>query len=112
MHIGICLFTAGVVLCAIALPEFLSKTSQKAKIGIIHIIRLQKNGVSSQYLLSAQSVKILKTSLLWLCNQKIDSSWARQEELALPDQPAVEGGLRFMDRTPRSLFGIALEVLM
>lgn len=60
MHVGICLFTAGVVLCAIALSEPLSDTSQKAKTGIMHILRLQQDGFSSQHLLSAQSVKILE----------------------------------------------------
>jgi hypothetical protein len=60
MHIGICLFTSGVVLCALALMEPLSVTSQKAKAGIMRIIRLQRERVSSQHVLSLQSVKILE----------------------------------------------------
>lgn len=59
MHIGICLL-AGVVLCAIALSEPLSETSQRAKTGIMHILCLQQDGVSSKHLLTAQSVKILE----------------------------------------------------
>ncbi|KAE8361971.1 fungal-specific transcription factor domain-containing protein [Aspergillus caelatus] len=60
MHIGICLFTSGVVLCALSLVEPLSITSQKAKAGIMQIIRLQKERVSKQHVLSLQSVKILE----------------------------------------------------
>ncbi|KAB8233898.1 Zn(II)2Cys6 transcription factor [Aspergillus alliaceus] len=60
MHIGICLFTSGVVLCALALMEPLSVISQKAKAGIMRIIRLQRERVSSQHVLSLQSVKILE----------------------------------------------------
>jgi hypothetical protein len=60
MHIGICLFTSGVVLCALAHLEPLSAISQKAKAGIMQIIRLQKDSVSNQHVLSVQSVKILE----------------------------------------------------
>ncbi|OGM48681.1 hypothetical protein ABOM_001969 [Aspergillus bombycis] len=60
MHIGICLFTSGVVLCALSLMDPLSTTSQKAKAGIMQIIRLQKERVSKQHVLSLQSVKILE----------------------------------------------------
>ena len=60
MHIGICLFTSGVVLCALSLMEPLSITSQKAKAGIMQIIRLQKERVSKHHVLSLQSVKILE----------------------------------------------------
>ncbi|QMW30613.1 hypothetical protein G4B84_005994 [Aspergillus flavus NRRL3357] len=60
MHIGICLFTSGVVLCALSLMEPLSITSQKAKAGIMQIIRLQKESVSNQHVLSLQSVRILE----------------------------------------------------
>ncbi|KAK9365084.1 fungal-specific transcription factor domain-containing protein [Lipomyces kononenkoae] len=60
MHVGICLFTAGVVLCALALSERLSVTSEKAKTGIAHILRLLQDSVLGENLLSAQSAKILE----------------------------------------------------
>ena len=60
MHLGLCLFTSGVVLCALALIEPLSATSQRAKAGITQIIRLQKERVSNKHVLSSQSVKILE----------------------------------------------------
>ena len=63
MHVGICLFTAGVVLCATSLSEPLSLSSQKAKTGIMAIIRLHQNGFSDHHLLSAQSVRILEDSV-------------------------------------------------
>ncbi|KAK9429586.1 fungal-specific transcription factor domain-containing protein [Lipomyces doorenjongii] len=63
MHVGICLFTAGVVLCAISLSEPLSLSSQKAKTGIMAIIRLHQNSFSDQHLLSAQSARILEDSV-------------------------------------------------
>lgn len=63
MHVGICLFTAGVVLCAICLSEPLSPSSQKAKAGIMAIIRLHRNSFSGQHLLSAQSAKILEDAV-------------------------------------------------
>jgi hypothetical protein len=60
MHIGICLFTSGVVLCAIALAQPLSIASQKAKEGVMRILRLQEDSISSRHLLSVQSVQILR----------------------------------------------------
>lgn len=60
MHIGICLFTAGVVLCAFAISEPLSATSEAAKKGVMNILRFQHDNVLDGRLLSAQSVKILE----------------------------------------------------
>ena len=60
MHIGICLFTSGVVLCAIALAQPLSIASQKAKEGVMRFLRLQDDSISSRHLLSIQSVQILR----------------------------------------------------
>lgn len=63
MHVGICLFTAGVVLCAISLSQPLSVASQKAKKGIMAILRLHRDSFSDQHLLSSQSVRILEDSV-------------------------------------------------
>lgn len=63
MHVGICLFTAGVVLCAVSLSQPLSVASQKAKTGIMAILRLHRNSFSDQHLLSAQSARILEDSV-------------------------------------------------
>lgn len=63
MHVGICLFTAGVVLCAVCLSMPLSVTSQRAKTGVMAILRLHRESFSSQHLLSVQSAKILEDSV-------------------------------------------------
>lgn len=60
MHVGICLFTAGVVLCAFAISEPLSATSEAAKNGVMDILRFQHDPILNEHLLSAQSVKILE----------------------------------------------------
>lgn len=60
MHVGICLFTAGVVLCAFAISEPLSATSEAAKNGVTNILRFQHDPILNEHLLSAQSVKILE----------------------------------------------------
>ncbi|KAE8420024.1 hypothetical protein BDV36DRAFT_121969 [Aspergillus pseudocaelatus] len=60
MHVGICLFTAGVVLCAFAISEPLSARSQTAKRGVMNILRFQRDHILDGHLLSAQSVKILE----------------------------------------------------
>lgn len=63
MHVGICLFTAGVVLCAVCLSDPLSPSSQKAKAGIMSILRLHRNSFSGQHLLSVQSARILEDAV-------------------------------------------------
>lgn len=60
MHIGITLFTAGVVLCAISLSQPLSNTSQRAKNGVMHIIRVCKDTTFGQNLVSRQSILLLE----------------------------------------------------
>lgn len=60
MHIGITLFTAGVVLCAICLSQPMSEIGSRAKKGVMHIIHMCRNAaLSSQHLLSSQSLGIL-----------------------------------------------------
>ena len=59
MHIGITLFTAGVVLCAICLSQPMTETSSRAKTSIMHIIRMCRTSSSSQHLVSRQSLSIL-----------------------------------------------------
>lgn len=60
MHIGITLFTAGVVLCAICLSQPMTTMVSRAKTGVMHIIRMCRNASSSnQHLVSAQSLSIL-----------------------------------------------------
>lgn len=60
MHIGITLFTAGVVLCAICLSQPMTTMGSRAKTGVMHIIRMCRNAASAkQHLVSTQSLSIL-----------------------------------------------------
>ncbi|UKZ94630.1 uncharacterized protein TrAFT101_009485 [Trichoderma asperellum] len=60
MHIGMTLFTAGVVLCAICLSQPMTTMGSRAKTGVMHIIRMCRNAASAkQHLISTQSLSIL-----------------------------------------------------
>ncbi|CEJ87377.1 hypothetical protein VHEMI04396 [[Torrubiella] hemipterigena] len=60
MHVGITLFTAGVVLCVICLAQPLSPASERAKQGIMQIIRMCKDNADNHSAASKQSVAILE----------------------------------------------------
>ncbi|TQV98545.1 C6 transcription factor [Cordyceps javanica] len=60
MHIGITLFTAGIVLCLVCLSQPLSDTSQRAKSGVMHIIRACKDSADPQNVGSRQSIAVLE----------------------------------------------------
>lgn len=62
MHVGITLFTAGVVLCIVCIVQPLSAASQRAKTGIMHIISVCKSAfdTQSQSIASRQSVATLE----------------------------------------------------
>ncbi|KAK3179829.1 hypothetical protein K4F52_008746 [Lecanicillium sp. MT-2017a] len=74
MHVGITLFTAGVVLCVVCLQQPLSSTSQRAKMSVMHIVRVCQDASTSQHIVSKQSIAILErlvTVILQLENQII-----------------------------------------
>ena len=60
MHAGLCFFTAGVVLCAIALQDPSTEQSYKARRGIRSIIQLHRLDIVRNHVLTAQSVKFLE----------------------------------------------------
>lgn len=60
MHIGITLFTAGILLCIVCLSQPLSSTSQQAKGGVMHIIRACKDSANPQNVGSRQSIAVLE----------------------------------------------------
>ncbi|KAL5355977.1 fungal-specific transcription factor domain-containing protein [Aspergillus floccosus] len=97
MHIGICLFTSGVVLCAIALAQPLSMASQKAKEGVMRILRLQEDSISSRHLLSVQSVQILRDLVTVVMRSE---ERAILGESSVPISPVPESS---EDGWPRSL---------
>ncbi|OAA81762.1 Transcription factor [Akanthomyces lecanii RCEF 1005] len=60
MHVGITLFTAGIVLCIVCLSQPLSSTSQEAKSGVMHIIRACKDSANPHNVGSRQSIAVLE----------------------------------------------------
>lgn len=87
MHVGICLFTAGVVLCAFAISEPLSATSEAAKNGVMNILRFQHDPILNEHLLSAQSVKILEDLVTVLLRS--EHSLIRGDK-TIPSPPIVQ----------------------
>ena len=84
MHVGICLFTAGVVLCAVSLSQPLSDASQRAKSGIMAILRLHRDSFSDQHLLSVQSARILEDSVAAVMQY--------EQQLILGNPPTASAG--------------------
>lgn len=60
MHVGITLFTAGIVLCIVSLSQPLSSSSQRAKGGVMNIIRACEDSSNLQDLASRQSIAVLE----------------------------------------------------
>lgn len=60
MHVGITLFTAGILLCIVCLSQPLSNTSQEAKSGVMHIIRACKDSANPHNVGSRQSIAVLE----------------------------------------------------
>lgn len=84
MHIGITLFTAGVVLCAICLSQPMTTMGSKAKTGVMHIIRMRRNASSlNQHLVSTQSLSILDSLVTAVLRLEADLIIGRT------DHPAV-----------------------
>ncbi|KAF3361311.1 NAD-dependent deacetylase hst4 [Verticillium dahliae VDG1] len=83
MHIGITLFTAGVVLCAICLSRPLTDMGNRAKTGVMHIIRMCRSAAdsptSSQHLISRQSLDILDSLVTVVLRQETELITARIE---------------------------------
>ncbi|RBQ93343.1 hypothetical protein VDGD_08957 [Verticillium dahliae] len=81
MHIGITLFTAGVVLCAICLSRPLTDMGNRAKTGVMHIIRMCRSAAdsptSSQHLISRQSLDILDSLVTVVLRQETELITAR-----------------------------------
>ncbi len=87
MHIGISLFTAGVVLCAMCLANPMTELSAKAKMGIMHIIAMCRDATStSPHLISSQSLSILE-SLVKAILQREDALITGRGQPASPARP-------------------------
>lgn len=112
MHVGITLFTAGVVLCIICLAQPLSVSSQRAKQGIMHIIKMCKDSADNQSAASRQSVALLErlvSAILQVENQVItgqDSIAMTEAEAdstgtAQPSHPALQDSSQDIEAAPQ-----------
>lgn len=126
MHLGICLFTAGVVLCALAISEPLSTTSEAAKKGVMNILRFQHDHVLHEHLLSVQSVRILedlvtvlmRTEQRFIRGDRIPRSPSLQINFdddmqigGLVSQENTSGDFRFTDMPPQGIAQSSSEQL-
>ncbi|GKU22382.1 unnamed protein product [Fusarium langsethiae] len=74
-HVGITMFTAAVVLCAICLTQPLTEIGSRAKTGVMHITRLCRDTTSRLYssqLISEQSLGIINNLVTVMLRQERD----------------------------------------
>jgi hypothetical protein len=75
LHIGITMFTAGVVLCAICLSRPLTEMGARAKTGVMHIIRMCREMPADRYsgqIVSEQSLRIIDSLVEVILRQETD----------------------------------------
>jgi hypothetical protein len=106
MHIGITLFTAGVVLCAICLSHPMTTMVSRAKTGVMHIIRMCRNASSSnQHLVSTQSLSILDSLVTVVLRSETDMIIGRTNYPTITDSDQHRPSLQIQDVMPS--FGAA-----
>ncbi|SCO46832.1 uncharacterized protein FFMR_08733 [Fusarium fujikuroi] len=75
VHVGMTMFTAGVVLCAICLSQPLTEMGSRAKMGVMHITRMCRETEPSLYsgqLISKQSLGIIDSLVEVMLRQETD----------------------------------------
>ncbi|KAG5746342.1 hypothetical protein H9Q70_010962 [Fusarium xylarioides] len=75
VHIGMTMFTAGVVLCAICLSQPLTEMGSRAKTGVMHITRMCREttaGLHSGQLVSEQSLGIIDSLIEVMLRKETD----------------------------------------
>ncbi|CVL08679.1 uncharacterized protein FMAN_06874 [Fusarium mangiferae] len=75
VHVGMTMFTAGVVLCAICLAQPLTEMGSRAKTGVMHITRMcreTKPGLYSGQLVSEQSLGIIDSLVEVMLRKETD----------------------------------------
>ncbi|KAF4437481.1 hypothetical protein F53441_13018 [Fusarium austroafricanum] len=75
VHVGITMFTAGVVLCAVCLSQPLTEMGSRAKTGVMHITRMCRETTSGLYsgqLVSEQSLGIIDSLVEVMLRQETD----------------------------------------
>ncbi|CAJ0544281.1 Ff.00g035380.m01.CDS01 [Fusarium sp. VM40] len=105
-HVGITMFTAAVVLCAICLTQPLTEIGSRAKTGVMHITRLCRDTSSRLYssrLMSEQSLGIINNLVKVMLRQERDLITGRTS-LPGPSAPQIitDNALAEQDSTSAS----------
>ncbi|EXM24768.1 hypothetical protein FoTM2_006236 [Fusarium oxysporum f. sp. vasinfectum] len=93
-HVGMTMFTAGVVLCAICLSQPLTEMGSRAKTGVMHITRMCREttaGLYSGQLISEQSLGIIDSLVEVMLRQETDLITGRTSYPGLHTAPTNRG---------------------
>ncbi|KAH7165027.1 fungal-specific transcription factor domain-containing protein [Fusarium sp. MPI-SDFR-AT-0072] len=94
VHVGMTMFTAGVVLCAICLSQPLTEMGSRAKTGVMHITRMCREttpGLYSGQLISEQSLGIIDSLVEVMLRQETDIITGRTSYSGLQAVPINRG---------------------
>ncbi|KAH7477812.1 hypothetical protein FOMA001_g10429 [Fusarium oxysporum f. sp. matthiolae] len=94
VHVGMTMFTAGVVLCAICLSQPLTEMGSRAKTGVMHITRMCREttaGLYSGQLISEQSLGIIDGLVEVMLRQETDLITGRTSYPGLHTAPTNRG---------------------
>ncbi|KAK2129131.1 fungal-specific transcription factor domain-containing protein [Fusarium oxysporum II5] len=90
VHVGMTMFTAGVVLCAICLSQPFTEMGSRAKTGVMHITRMCRETTASLYsgqLVSEQSLGIIDSLVEVMLRQETDMITGRTSYPGLRTAP-------------------------
>ncbi|KAF5627123.1 transcriptional regulatory [Fusarium sp. NRRL 52700] len=106
VHVGMTMFTAGVVLCAICLSQPLTEMGSRAKTGVMHITRMCREttaGVYSGQLVSEQSLGIIDSLVQVMLRQETDMITGRTSYPSLSSASTKgDGASSIRDSSARS----------
>ncbi|RGP64233.1 hypothetical protein FSPOR_8052 [Fusarium sporotrichioides] len=109
VHVGITLFTAGVVLCAICLSQPLTEMGSCAKTGVMHITRMCRetttSGVYSGQLIAEQSLGIIDSLVEVVLRQETDLITGRTSYPG-PSAPRVKQNAAPSEQSSSSAGGV------
>ncbi|KAF5674652.1 hypothetical protein FCIRC_7717 [Fusarium circinatum] len=109
VHVGMTLFTAGVVLCAICLSQPLTEMGSRAKTGVMHITRMCREttaGLYSGQLVSEQSLGIIDSLVQVMLRRETDMITGRTSYPGLNDGSTkgdTVSSIRGSSRTSRAI---------
>ncbi|KAL3600041.1 hypothetical protein FPOAC2_04270 [Fusarium poae] len=109
IHVGITIFTAGVVLCAICLSQPLTEMGSRAKTGVMHITRMCRqtttSGVYSGQLVAEQSLGIIDSLVEVILQQENGLITGRKGYRGLSNSQTMQNAAR-SDQSSSSAGGL------